>query len=84
MTITMDDTRITKLEQVQEVLGSSQELAFKGVGRQERYSWIESVLKRFDYFRLGRKGKGLLKAYLQRLSGLSRAQLTRLVARKLT
>ena len=84
MTITMDDTRITRLEQVQEVLGSSQELAFKGVGRQERYSWIESVLKRFDYFRLGRKGKGLLKAYLQRLSGLSRAQLTRLVARKLT
>jgi len=82
MTITMDDTQIRTLEQVQEVLASSQGIAFKGVGRLERYRWIESVLKRFDYFRLGRKGRGLLKAYLQRLSGLSRAQLTRLVARK--
>ena len=84
MTLTMDDTHITTLEQVREVLSSSPGLAFKGVGRQERYRWIESVLKRFDYFRMGRKGKGLLKAYLQLLSGLSRAQLTRLVARKLT
>ncbi len=84
MTITMDDTQITRLEQVQEVLASSQGLVFKGVGRQERYRWIESVLKRFDYFRLGREGRGMLKAYLQRLSGLSRAQLTRLVTRKLT
>ena len=84
MTITMDDTQITTLEQVREVLGGSQGIAFKGVGRQERYRWIESVLKRFDYFSLGRKGKGLLKVYLQRLSGLSRAQMTRLVSRKLT
>ena len=82
MTITMDDAQITTLEQVREVLASSEGIAFKGVGRQQRYSWIESVLKRFDYFKLGRKGKGLLKAYLQRLSGLSRAQLTRLVSRK--
>jgi hypothetical protein len=47
------------------------------------YSWIESVLKRFDYFRLGKKGKGLVKAYLERMSGISRAQVTRLVSRKL-
>ena len=79
----MDDEQITTLEQVQKVLDGPEELAFKAVGRAQQYGWIDAVLRRFDYFRLGRKGKGLLRAYLQRLSGLSRAQLTRLVARKL-
>lgn len=83
MVLIMDDAKITTLEQVQEVLAGSQAIAFKGVARQQRYAWIESVLKRFDYFHLGRKAKGLVKAYAQRLSGLSRAQLTRLAARKL-
>lgn len=83
MTISMDDARITTLEQVQKILESSQAMAFKGVDREQRYRWIEAVVKRFDYFKLGRKGKGLLKAYLQRLSGFSRAQITRLLSRKL-
>jgi hypothetical protein len=79
MTVTMDDTQITTLEQVAEVLKSSQSIAFKGLSREQLYRWIEAVLKRFDYFELKRRGKGLVKAYLQRLSGLSRAQATRLV-----
>ena len=83
MTISMDDAQVTTLEQVQKILESSQAIAFKGVGREQRYRWIEAVVKRFDYFELGRKGKGLLRAYLQRLSGFSRAQITRLLSRKL-
>jgi len=83
MTISMDDAQITTLEQVQNILESSRAIAFKGIGREQRYHWIEAVVKRFDYFKLGRKGKGLLRAYLQRLSGFSRAQITRLLSRKL-
>ncbi len=83
MTITMDDTQITTLEQVQAVLESPEGLAFNRAGRKELYGWIESVLKRFDYFKLRRRGKGQVKAYLQRLSGISRAQVTRLVTRDL-
>lgn len=83
MVLIMDDAKITTLEQIREVLVGSQAIAFKGVARRERYAWIEAVLKRFDYFCLSRKDKGVVKAYAQRLSGLSRAQLTRLVARKL-
>ena len=79
MTITMDDTQITTLEQIQGVLAGSQAIAFKATNRQERYAWIEAVLKRFRYFKLNRIGKGLVKAYLERLSGFSRAQLTRLI-----
>ena len=83
MTINMDDAQITTLEQIQRVLESSQAITFNGVDREQRYHWIEAVVKRFAYFEMGRKGKGLLKAYLQRLSGFSRAQVTRLLSRKL-
>lgn len=79
MTVNMDDAQITTLEHVKQVLGSAQAIAFKGVRREQVYGWIEGALKRFDYFELGRKDKGLMKTYLQRLSGFSRAQLTRLL-----
>src|ERR1035437_7342293 len=81
MTINMDDTQITTLEQIQKVLGSGPGLEFKGLRREDRYAWIEEVIKRFDYFKLRRRAKGQVKAYVQRLSGLSRAQVTRLVTR---
>ena len=79
MMLAMDDTQITTFEQIQKVLASPRELAFKGAGRAQRRAWIEVVLKRLRYFTLNRRGKGLVKAYLLRLSGLSRAQITRLV-----
>lgn len=79
MTVTMDDTQIATLEQVAQVLKSAQSIAFKWLSREQLYRWVETILKRFDYFELKRRGKGLVKAYIQRLSGLSRAQTTRLV-----
>lgn len=78
MTVTMDDTQIATLEEIKQILKSAQAIAFKGVSREQIYRWIESVLKRFKYFELNRKDKGLVRAYLQRFSGLSRAQTTRL------
>lgn len=46
-----------------------------------RYAWIGSVLRRLGYRQLGRADRGAMLAYLQRLSGYSRAQITRLVQR---
>lgn len=83
MTITMDDRQITTLEQIRLVLQSPGELGFKGPSRAQRYGWMEDVLERFNYFSLPKKAKGLVKAYLTRMSGISRAQVTRLVGRKL-
>lgn len=79
MTVTMDDAQITTLEQIKQVLKGAKAIAFKRVRREPIYRWIEAVLNRFDYFELGRKDKGLVKTYLQRLSGFSRAQMTRLL-----
>ena len=83
MTVDMDDTQVTTLEELRKVLGSSEALTFKGASRGERYAWIEAVLDRFCYFSLAKKGKGAVRAYLSRMSGISRAQVTRLTAKKL-
>lgn len=81
MMVIMDDTNITTLEQVRQVLTSPREIAFKASRRVQRYAWIETVLKRLSYFKLKRGEKGLINAYLRRLSGISRAQITRLIGR---
>jgi transposase InsO family protein len=83
MTITMDDTQIRTMEQIQEVLNGPLGMTFKGVRRDELYRWIHAVLKRFNYPSLPKKAKGLVRSYLQRLTGFSRAQATRLIARGL-
>jgi transposase InsO family protein len=82
MVIDMDEAQVRTLEQVRQVVAGTQALEFRGAEDDEgRYGWIEQVLRRFEYRRLGRADKGAVLAYLQHLSGYSRAQVTRLVSR---
>ena len=82
MVIDMNEAQVRTLEQVRLVVAGTQALEFRRAEEDEgRYGWIEQVLRRFEYRRLGRADKGAVLAYLQRLSGYSRAQLTRLVSR---
>jgi transposase InsO family protein len=82
MVIDMNEAQVRTLEQVRQVLAGTQALEFScAEGDEGRYGWIEQVLRRFDYHRLGRGERGVVLAYVQRLSGYSRAQVTRLVAR---
>jgi len=82
MVIDMNEAQVRTLEQVRQVLAGTQALEFRGTEDDEgRYAWIESVLRRFDYRQLPRQQRGLVLAYVQRLSGYSRAQVTRLVSR---
>ena len=81
--MTMDDKAVKTLEQIRIILKTSRDLEFRGLSRDEKYKWIEEVLARFNYFSLSRKAKGEVKTYLERMSGLSRSQMTRLVNRKL-
>jgi len=78
----MNEERIGTIEQVEQFLGASAEIEFSGTGDDsERYGHISRVLKRFDYPRRGKRERGVLLRYLQRTSGYSRAQVTRLVTR---
>ena len=49
------------------------------VPKEQRYSWIAGTLKRTGYYGLRKKDKATVREYLQRGSGYSRAQLTRLI-----
>ena len=80
MVIDMNEAQVRTLEQVRQVVEGTQTLEFKssrdGAGR---YEWISEVLRRFEYRRLKRAERGVLRVYLQKFSGYSRAQITRLV-----
>jgi hypothetical protein len=85
MVIDMNEAQVKTLEQMREVLEGTRALVFQGAGADDddgqRYGWIEQVLRRFGYRRLGRAERGTVLAYVQHLSGYSRAQVTRLVSR---
>ena len=80
MVINMDESQLRTIEQIEQFLGASAEVAFTAHGGDiERYAHISRVLKRFDYPRCSRHDRGVLLRYLQHTSGYSRAQVTRLV-----
>jgi hypothetical protein len=82
MVIDMNEAQVCSLEQVRQVLTGTQALEFRRAEDDAgRYAWVESVLGRLNYRVLPRGDRGAVLAYLPRLSGYSRAQITRLVSR---
>jgi len=76
----MDDTKVLTIKGVRQFLAGSDEVEFKAASGEEKYSWVESVLRRFKYPMLCRLDKRLVRQYLEKVSGYSRAQLFRLIA----
>jgi len=75
----MDDSEATSLEQIRAFLAGSGEVRFAGQRRDEVYGWTERTLVRHQYGALSRREKGLVRRYVARMTGLSRAQVTRLI-----
>ena len=65
------------MQQIEEFLEGAQGIEFRAKGRAERYALFETLLERHRCSRLGRARKGLLRRFLSKVSGLSRAQTTR-------
>jgi hypothetical protein len=75
----MDDSEATSLEQIRAFLAGSGEVRFAGQRRDEVYGWTEGTLVQHQYGILGRRERGLVRRYVARMTGLSRAQVTRLI-----
>lgn len=75
----MQDHSKLNLEQIQQFLEASEEIRFKGKRREEIYAWVERTLHQHNYSRQDRAAKGLLRQYVAKMTGLSRAQITRLI-----
>ena len=75
----MNDKDLQTIEQIKQFLKGSEPLEFKGVSIEDRYRWIEMVLVKFTYQRLGKSEKGVIRRYIAKVSGYSRAQVCRLI-----
>lgn len=66
---------------MREFLEGSREIGITLENRNEVYEFLEGVLRHQHYSQLGKSDRGVIRAYLIKLTGLSRAQATRLIAR---
>ena len=84
MVINMDETKLRTIAQIEQFLAATPEIEFSGIaegGDVERYAHVSRVLKRFDFPARSKRERGVLRGYLCRTTGYSRAQITRLIAR---
>ncbi len=79
MQLIMNDERLQTIEQVKQFLAGSEALDFEGVSVEERYQWIQAVLVRFKYYQLKRAEKGVIRRYIEKVSGYSQSQVSRLI-----
>lgn len=86
----MNDSHINNINQVEEfikVAGSNQDnqgqrIEFECRSRKERYAWIDQTLGKFRYFSLRKKEKGIIRKFIETMTGISNSQLTRLINKK--
>ena len=78
MTVRAD--RIRSLDQIRRYLQATETSVQPTNGRDSAYAFVRKTLVRFKYYDLRKPDKGLVKAFLGEVTGLSRAQLTRLIA----
>lgn len=64
-------------------LEASDAVGFKGRNREEVYGWVHQTLQAQKYGDLKRRGRGLVRRYVEKMTGLSRAQTTRLITQYL-
>jgi len=79
--IRMDDQEKLSLEAIGRFVEASQEFRFESQNRPQLYGWVEQVLVGHEYSQLGKAARGLVRRYIEKMTGLSRAQVTRLIAR---
>lgn len=79
MIVSLKTQGLQTLEQIRAFLEGSHPLDFEAPAREDAYEWIAAELRRLKYLRLGKADKGPVHRYLQKVTGLSKAQMTRLI-----
>ena len=75
----MVERKVLSLAEIQAFLNASEEVEFEGKERKEIYDWVRRTLVEQQYHLLGKAGRGLVRSFLVKITGLSRAQMTRLI-----
>jgi transposase InsO family protein len=77
--ISVHEAEKLSLQEIEQFLLAATEVRFEASQRKEVYAWVERLLCQREYARQGRQARGLLRRYIEKMTGLSRAQVTRLV-----
>ena len=80
MIVTLDTARLRTIEQVEAFMRGTAAVGFSPPPESERYGWIGRTLNQFAYQGCDRHQRGLLRRFIERVTGYSRAQVNRLVA----
>ena len=81
MVIDMNVSKLETLEHIREFLAGTAEVAFSHpTDESARRIFVATVLKRYRYLGLPKGSRGVLFAYMQRLTGYARQHLSRLIA----
>lgn len=75
----MTDGKPPSLEKIRAILEATTEVRFEASNRGEMYAWVDETLRAQKYSEIKREGKGLVRRYVSKMTGLSRAQVTRLI-----
>lgn len=78
----MNDDSMMSIAQLREFLKLSHRTTFNSENVEEAYAWITSALNKFQYTRLKKKEKGVVKRYIMKMTGYKETQIDRLIARK--
>jgi len=67
------------LEAIGRFVEASEEIRFESADRSQVYGWVERLLVGQEYVAQGKAARGLVRRYIEKMTGLSRAQVTRLI-----
>ena len=84
MNITMQNLERLSLAEMKEFVAGNRKVCLSTQARAETYGFIAGTLQRQQYRKLNKGQKGIERRFLVKVTGLSRAQMTRLVGRWMT
>lgn len=73
----LDDSCLETIDELRNFMDGVTLIIFRPLQRKERAAWIRRVLVRFKYLVLKRQHKQMVRRYIMKVSGLSRAQVAR-------
>ena len=78
--MTLHTQGLQTLEQVRTFVAGNAPISFTLTDRVAAYGWMADTLRQFGYLRCKRPDKGVLRQYLRKVTGFSRAQVARCIA----
>lgn len=79
MTITMNNKRPQNIAEIKQITKATETLTFKATSKKEAYAWMKEILISTLYKTLTKSDKGIVRRYLEKMTGYSVSHVDRLV-----